>query len=242
MNLKDYKFNAVEDFIVYLQHLIIISANNIKFYETQLNNLNNFIQKEGLKDLPKAVVAAEVYEHYRATLTFPYSQLVNIIGDQAAFGLSYQNYRKAIEKKGKKLQIDYYELSLEEKAELNRITTARDWSSHVPVSLIHSTERNLNKERKEYLINIPDFKYYEAEWIISLFEQNNANLKGFKTIFELMKNDYSKITNSSDNISWFKASLRSAGDLIIPKISWGIQTKKIKNKDEIIQKYSKDEK
>lgn len=240
MNLKDYSFNTKENFIDYLRHIIIVSVNSIKRYEIQLHKLDKFIQKEGLIDNPKATVEADIYEEYKEMLSYSSSYLLNIIGDHAKFGTSYQNYRKNVEKKSKELQIDYCELSEEEKAELNRVTTARDWSSHIPASLIHSTKRNVIKEKEiRNLIDIPDFQYYEAEWIISLFDQNNSSLDGFKKILELMKKDYTAVTKSPCNIVQFKIPVRTINDLIIPKISWDIQSKKINTRDEIKNEYLK---
>ncbi|RAS91780.1 hypothetical protein A3863_04695 [Priestia endophytica] len=173
------------------------------------------------------------------------SHLSNIFGDGAKFGLSYHNYRKNVKKKeARKFNIDYLKLTDEQEAELNSITTSRNWINHIPVSLIHSTKAAAFQESidSNMPIFIPHFEKYEGIWMVSMYEENYEGLQNYKKVFEWVKEDYSKLTGTPCRIVERTIPVvRPIEDLEIARISAEIQHKRIKTIEQIKQKYLDDE-
>ncbi|WP_087972755.1 hypothetical protein [Oceanobacillus rekensis] len=239
MNLKGYTFNSKEDFVYYIHHLIIGISINLKRYERQINELGEYIEERDLAARPKRVVSTEICENYESMLNYTSSYLMNLFGDQAKFGISYQNYRKQVFKKSKELNIDYVQITEEQKEELNEITTSRDWGSHVPVSLLHSSSQKAFNLRLDIdtPIYIAEFKKYQGLWLVSLYDINFRSLEGLKGLFELVKQDYEKLTGNPCRIVTNKYPIRDINDLMIPAISSGIQKKEIKSIEDIQKIY-----
>lgn len=235
MNLKDYNFDSKEAFIYYIQHLVIIISRALERYEKQIVELQEFIEKNKIAENPEVICSADKYENFKCMLGFSCNYLSNLFGDQAKFGTSYQNYRKNVKKRGGEFDMKHVEFSQEQEQELNQVTTLRDWANHVPVSLINSTmvksfETKIDTQKP---IFIAEFNNYEGMWLITLYDQNSELLQGYKRLFELLKQDYKKLTGSPCIVVKNEIPVRSISDLQIPKISYEIQNKKIKSNQEI---------
>lgn len=161
--------------------------------------------------------------------------LLNAFGDQADMGVSYQNYRKTARKQNIKL----LDLSDEEQAELNSMTTARDWSNHIPASLLNSSDERANTLRQKGPITYPEFKKFHGLWLVSLFEESYEMLQGFEKWKSILMKEYYILTGEPCVIESFSVDTRSITDLEIPRISWLIQTKKIKSVSEMKEYYDK---
>lgn len=235
MNLKEYVFSTKEDFIHYIQHLIFTISNSIEIYEKHIDELSEYIKDRDLLNRPKRVISPDTFHKYNAMLGSSANQLSNLFGDQADFGCSYQNYRRNIKKKAEELHLRYMAFTQEQQEKLNNVTTARNWYCHIPVSLIHSTKRKaFNQEidisKPLYLSN---FEKYQGAWLTSLHLQDKASLEGYKELFELLKQDYKELTGFPCLIQKVNYAVRPIEDMIIPEISFGIQSKKIKTVDAI---------
>lgn len=235
MDLKGYTFNNKEDFIYYLRHIIIAVTRNLSTYENQINNLGKYIEERNLIERPKRVVSAELYENYRSLLGFTGNYLSNLFGDTAEYGCSYRNYRKNVKKKAQELGIEYVEFTQAQEEELNKITSNRNWGNHVPVSLIHSTEEKaFGKSIDTNLpIFVATFEKFEGMWLVDLYNSNYGGLQLYKEFFKVAVKDYEKLTGKHCVIFEQSYPVRDMSDLIIPKISVGIQTKKIKTIEDI---------
>ncbi|WP_223700061.1 hypothetical protein [Sutcliffiella deserti] len=242
MTLKDYKFNSKEDFIYYLRSLIILTFKNLETYDKQINQLGELIEEKNVIERPKRLVSANIYKNYRNMLGYTSNYLANLFGDTAEYGSSYQNYRRFIKKKSKQLNLDYLEFSQEQDAELNEITSARNWGSHVPVSLMNSTEDRVYEVEIDTNkpIYVADFEKYEGMWLINLYDESARNLKGYKVLFEMMKEEYSVLTGHPCFVIKQDYPVRDMSDLIIPKISSGIQKKRIKTVEDIKKLYEEE--
>ncbi|WP_394532870.1 hypothetical protein C1N83_28135 (plasmid) [Priestia aryabhattai] len=240
MDLKGYKFDTKGDFIKYLYTVICLATKNIKEYERQVKKLEEYIKEKNLVERSKRNISAEVYEDFRGVMANITGHLSNIFGDGAKFGISYQNYRKNVRKsEAKKLSIDYLELTQKQENELNSITTARNWINHVPVSLIHSVKQHAFQEAidPDAPIIIPHFEKYEGVWLVSMYEEDYRDLQAYKRVFEWITQDYSKLTGTPCRILERTIPVRPISDLEIPKISAGIQHKRIKTIEDIKQHY-----
>ncbi|MYL35634.1 hypothetical protein GLW05_18825 [Pontibacillus yanchengensis] len=138
-----------------------------------------------------------------------------------------------------KLNLHYQKLTQDQEEELNSVTTSRNWGSHVPSSLVHSTyKKAFNIEVDiDKPIFITEFKNYQGIWLTSLYEESFKNLQGYKGLFELVKKDYEKLTGNPCIIKCNEYPVRDISDLKIPKISYAIQKKEIKNIEDIKDLY-----
>ncbi|MGE6756040.1 hypothetical protein ACQKFO_21805 [Rossellomorea sp. NPDC071047] len=224
MTLKKFNFETESDFIFYLKNLLILSFRNINIYETHIRELEQHIEEKKLVERPKRVVSSKTYEDFKARLTNTHSYILNLFGDQSELGTSYQNYRKAAKKK----KISLLDLSDEQQSELNDITTSRDWSSHIPASLLNSSKERRSNLEIRGPISLPEFTKYRGIWLVSLYEDSYRNLQDFKGIMDLLKQEYEALTGEPCIISTFNMEVREIDELSIPKLSWLIQDKKIK--------------
>jgi hypothetical protein len=244
MDLKGYTFNTKEDFIFYLRHILISVTKNLSTYEKRISDLANYIEEKNLIERPRRVVSTEVYENFRSLLGFTGNYLSNLFGDTAEYGSSYRNYRRYAKKKAMELGIKYLEFSQNQETELNAITSARNWGNHVPVSLIHSTKDKAFGEVIDTSIPIfvPKFEKFEGLWLVDLYNSNFASLKGYKEMFKLAVKDYEILTGKPCVMFEKSYPVRDMSDLIIPRISVGIQNKEIKTIEDIQQIYFEDKK
>lgn len=215
-------FNTKDDFITYLKHLIILASKGIKRYEEQINQLGSYIEDKKLIERPNCLISSKEYENFKSMLMFSHGYLLNLFGDQSEMGISYQNYRKQLKKKDRTLNFNFLELTEEQKAELNKVTTARDWSHHIPASLMHA-QNELALERNLAVVNpifYSDFQKYRGIWLVDLYRESVENLENFKRLLELLKEDYSVITGDPCMVVPITFEIREIDDLKIPKISY----------------------
>ncbi|KOS61965.1 hypothetical protein FJQ98_19365 [Lysinibacillus agricola] len=239
MSLKGYTFKDASDFIYYLNHLLILTYNNLEVYERLINKLGRYIEEKNLIGDQQQIITSIDYEEFRAMLGYQSNYLNNLIGDHAAFGCSYQNYRKNIELNAVELNLGYVELSQDQREDLNRVTTARNWGNHVPVSLINSTLQKAYNVPIDLTkpIYTAHFNNYDGAWLIDMYQSSLNSLEGYKIIFETMKEDYSKLTGHPCTIEKQLYEIRDMRDLIIPKISADIQSKKGITNEDIRKEY-----
>lgn len=242
LSLKDYTFTKKEDYIYYLGHLIILTSKYLNLYDNSINKLGILVNEMDLRKRAKAVVESEKYNDFSSMLGFYTNYLSNLIGDQANFALSYQNYRKSVIKNATTHNIAYVIMDQNQKNKLNEITTSRNWGNHVPVSLINATlekatETPLGENLKLFS---SEFEYYEGIWFIQMYDSALETLNKYKEIFELMKDDYSKLTGKKCELYKQTLRVRNYSDSKIPKISYDIQNKKIKTKEEVQREYEQE--
>jgi len=240
VSLKEYKFNTKQDFIYYINHLIVGISKSIDALEEQYIDLGEYIEERNLRDRPNRVILYKTYEKYLYLLDGPVGDLLNLFGDNAEYGSSYKNYRKNIKKKSKELNIDYVIFTQEQEAELNAVTTARDWGHHAAVSLINSTEEKAFGAILDasHPIYIPKYKKCSGRMLVNWYDSHTKSLEGYKRLFELLKKDYNKLTGYPCIILKEVLNDKFDDDLIISKISANIQTKIIKTNEDIQNVYN----
>ncbi|AWM23010.1 hypothetical protein [Bacillus subtilis] len=239
MDLRKYKFNSKDDFIFYLREILVTASKNISYLENKLQLLKNYIDERNLIERPKRVISAEMYDDYKSTISNTTNYLSNLFGDASDLGISYRNYRTFVKKKADELNLKYLDFTQEQEELMNKITTARNWSSHIPASLINSMEeRVLNKKVDiNNPIFVPKFERYSGIWLVDLYNNSFEIFHNYKTIFEIAFKDYEQLIEKRTVIFEKSVPLRDISDLIIPKISSEIQHRNIKSTSEIQQKY-----
>lgn len=241
MNMKDYTFITKEDFVHYMHHLVEAISITLDNLEEQYNDLGNFIKERKLKERPKRVISTKRYTNFTYLLSGPVGDILNLFGDTAEFGISYRNYRMAVKKGGKELNIDYVEFTQEQEQQLNKVTTARNWGSHMASSLISSKREKVFGENLDSgkPIYIPKYKKHRGSALVGLYNRQTESIESYKELFNLLKEDYEKLTGYPCLIFKEEYEINDSNDLIIPRISAGIQTKSIKSVEEIKDIYNR---
>lgn len=230
-NLKIYKFETKEDYILYLRELIILAHKHMKNYKRYLENLEKYIKKNEYDKKPEALIKPEVYFENQDKINNTSTYLFNLFADDTAIAMSYKKFRRyANSKKTKELQLGLDELSDEIQDIIMQFNNLRNWSSHVPESLITAHLEIIKKHDLENrfmsnysTIGIPEFSAYEAAWLVDLLRENKNVYSGCSKIFQQMKRDYSKLTGSSMRIELKVFPIRPIKDMDVPKISFEIQ-------------------
>lgn len=138
----------------------------------------------------------------------------------------------------RKDQLGIEELSEEIKEILAQLNNNRNWSSHIPESLIHAqfeaAEKYGFESGEEDIINKPNpitiymYRRYKKEWILSLIDEAYRLHEVYSKIFQQMKKDYSRLVGQSvEIITEYQISDRPfEEDFAVPVISMQMQTKK----------------
>lgn len=229
-NLKIYKLDKKEDYIVYLRHLIILAHKNMMVYKMYLNKLEKYINQNEYDKKPESLIRPEVYFENQDKINNTSSYLLNLFADDTGIAMSYKKFRRCANKKIKKLQLGLDELDDEINNIIMQFNNLRNWSLHVPESLVTAQLEIVKKHKLEdYFMNdystisIPEYIYYEAAWLVDLLKENKELYSGCSKIFQQMKRDYSKLTGSSMRIEKKYYDIRPINDMDIPKISFEIQ-------------------
>lgn len=230
-NLKTYKLDKKEDYILYLRHLIIVAHKHMVIYKRYLDNLEKYINKNEYDKKTEILIRPEVYLENQDKINNTLTYLLNLFADDTGIAMSYKKFRRyANKKKIKELQLGLDELDDEMKDIIMQFNNLRNWSSHVPESLFTAQLEIVKKYNLEnYFMNdystirILEFEYYEAAWIVDLLKENKNIYSGCSKIFQQMKRDYSKLTGISMRIEKKYYKVRPLKDMDIPKISFEIQ-------------------
>lgn len=227
-NLKIYKMQSKEDYILYLRELIILAHKHMINYKRYLESIEEYIKINGYDKKTEVSIKPEVYLENQDKINNTSTYLFNLFADDTGIAMSYKKFRRyADKKKIKQLQLG---LNDEIKNIISQFNDLRNWSAHIPESLFTARMEIIKKHNlEEYFmsdystISIPDFQSYEAAWIIDLLRENKHLYSGCSKIFQQMKKDYSKLTGNSMRIEKKSIPIRPIKNMDIPKISFEIQ-------------------
>ncbi|MCT4593198.1 MAG: hypothetical protein N4A57_02840 [Anaeromicrobium sp.] len=239
-NHKIFSLETKEDFIIYLSELIILVQMKLTILKRYLEQLEKEIEICGLDQNHNVKISPNVYQEYRDKLMNTQNYLLNLVGDETKTAMSYKKFRKILEKKSKSIGIEFDKLKEELQALIIKANVSRNWSMHVPESLLNAqmeydTEESGEDIRKFILdnvnpIGIPHYEYYEGKWLLDLYENSKLSYEGTRMIHQQMKKDYSKLIGESVRILPVINEIRTFKQINIPKISMDMQLRKYKKK------------
>jgi len=203
--MKSYKLDSKTHFIVYLRELITRTDKCLTKHKKYIDRLESYIVECNQNE--KLIISYSDYEDFLSWLSSKEVYLFNVIGDNQKISMSYKKYRDMIDKKIKRntLDFDVYQLTSVELTTLNRFNMLRNWSNHVPESLLHA-ELKLIRDGKalEHTIN-PIIVHYDNNCTLKLledlYEQSKNLFSGFRQMHQCMKKDYSRIIGNSVQVT-----------------------------------------
>ncbi|AKL94973.1 hypothetical protein CACET_c15240 [Clostridium aceticum] len=98
-NLKSFKLQKKEDFIVYLRKLIMSTYRHVKDYKRYIDELDSIIEERDLRNDKKKTIPRDLYTDIKHRITGVESHIMNIMGDLTNTALSYNKFRKLADKR-----------------------------------------------------------------------------------------------------------------------------------------------
>ncbi|GEM_PF-1956461 len=242
--MQNDKIKLIEnkkDAIIFLNQLIQLVDKRMKRLKRAINDLEKELSNYN-EDTKQ--VYTEVYHKHQERIECLSSYLLNLFGDETKTAVSYKQFRNTVEKRVKKGQLDFQldELESDIITLLNDFRDMRNWTHHVPQSILNS-QVNYMKEVTGYpadfvefnfsqsQIYVLDWEYHDIMWIKELYENSNSYYAMFSKVFQRMKKDYSKLIGKSMRIiREQQKDARPHGYKLIAEESFSINMGKKKSK------------
>ncbi|TBX59081.1 hypothetical protein E0M27_04655 [Bacillus mycoides] len=201
---KQYEFREKEDYIIYLNELIIKTDIHIESLKRYLVELDRYILSI---DIDKGVrIDYKVYTDFFMKPQYSHMYLLNLLGDGQKVSMSYFKFRNVVVKNRKKkgnLGFEFRELDSRVDELLTKMNLKRNWQNHVPESLIIAKQKLVKNHECNFNKNpiiIEDFKYCSLEYFLKLYISNAEFLDEVLVIYEEMKKDYSNLIGENVEI------------------------------------------
>lgn len=211
--LKQFILNEKEDYIIYLQNIIIWAVKCKERHERYLQELQLIMEKN--KDCEK--IPYEVYSNIEGRLVYEENYMLNLFGDCQKTSVSYFKFREMLEKHTKKVgnTLNYYEFTEEERHILNKFRSLRNWSNHIPESLITAdlemVKSGMSSVYIKNPIQVPIYNYVQYKYLESLFITSSSLHADAKKMLQCAKKDYSLLINVSVRV--YKISIDEPRDM-----------------------------
>ncbi len=237
VDMKKFELDTKENFIIYLRRLIQNTQSEIRTLKRYLKELELLIIDREYDKNPKKIINPNLYIDINNKIGMVTNQLLNLIGDHTNLAISYKKFRFIAQKRMEKgLDLYLEPLSDEILDILSQLNEARNWSLHVPESLLTAEMEMINillNDNSDKLFPAPfnpiyvtQFDNYEAEWLNDLLKQTKHMNIAFSKVFQQMKMDYSKLIGEYVRVLNKEGGTRTIHELNLPLISYDIQRRK----------------
>lgn len=223
--LKMFTITSKIECIVYLQNIIAIGVKGIEKYKSFLEELEGIVigYKEGDR------IPHDIYIASMSKLSNVECYLLNLFGDGQSSSISYFKFRKILEKLSKSdKSIQYYMLTDEEEEILKNFNLMRNWSNHIPESLLTSEiemirqGKALGHSQNPIIVNFNNYVTYE--YINDLLITSTNFLKATKKLLQAAKKDYSLLIGEDVRIQKkYIDRPKDINDMVATKISAKVQ-------------------
>ena len=228
-NNKTFSLTTKEDYIFYLNEIISDLIQKRDRLETYCNEINLV-----LKNNPDSkFIQSELYEPTSDKICRLFQYIANIIGDDTKTAVSYKKYRRLLYKNRISLTLNIPPLSEEENKILNSFNQLRNWSLHIPESLLLQKKSFLTIDdnfifNNKSSIPLPIYDYFDIKYLEKLEEEAIQILNLSSVMLEKMKIDYSILTDSTLELIYERNQVKPYLFMEIVENSWNDQTNKRK--------------
>lgn len=208
--MKNSKLKNIEtkkDAIIYLNQLITLIDKRMKRFKRGIRDIKDKIDSLNVE---AKKIETDEYQRLAEAIESTSLYLFNLFADETKTAVSYKQFRKVMEKKVKRGQVEF-ELDEIDKEILDLLAYFRDqrnWSHHVPQSLLISQINYFNN-----VMNYPEkltemhfsssdiyiltWQYHEIGHLYELYSSADEIYKDFVRVFQRIKKDYSKLVGTS---------------------------------------------
>lgn len=224
--LKQFMLNSKEECIVYLQNIIAIGVKCMERHKRFVEELETIIQR--YNDVDR--IPYDTYSDIMNKITNVESYMLNLYGDGQTTSISYFKFRKMLIKLAKKKDnsIEFYQLTNEEEDILNHFNLSRNWSNHIPESLLTSEIEMIRQGnacghcRNPIEVNL--YNYVSLEYINDLLKASKSFQYRAKKMQQCAKKDYSLLIGESVRVSKrYIDKPKKIEDMIATKMSAKVQ-------------------
>lgn len=228
--LKQFKLESKDDFVIYLQELITRTDKCIYHFGNHLKIFKEFIEvkKNENTDLSieEILISSIDYNLYLSIMSGHIFYILNVIGDLSNGAISYYKFRDIIQKRINKKSLDFEidELPKDIKDDLVLFNKSRNWYNHIPESLINAHIELIRAgELRGHTVNPIIVEYYDnytLRYVEDLYLENMKIYSGARKIHQCMKRDYSKLIEENVSITRrYNSRPIDVNDLTIAKLS-----------------------
>lgn len=239
MNKKIKAIENKKDAIIFLNQMIILVDKRMTRLKRSILDLEEELKKydENVK-----TIRTDIYHRHSERIECLSSYLFNLFGDETKMAVSYKQFRNIIEKKAKQghkeFQLDKLESDIVNL--LNQFRDMRNWSHHVPQSVLNSQLDYMKEQAglpsglvefnfSDEIIAVLTWEYHEIAWLYELHSNITKQYQEFSKVFQRMKKDYSKLIGTSMRIIREQQSIPRPSDFrLIAENSYLINTGKRK--------------
>lgn len=196
--LKQYSLDSKEHCIWYLRKIIGVCEKCLD----ELKNINADTEMLLSEYNGQEIVPYNIYADIMGKSEYPKSYLLNVLGDAQDSSISYFKFRKIIEKRNKneECKINISELSEKIKFVLTDFNKMRNWSNHIPESLLIAEMEGLKQKpipADLSVIRILHYNYVTYEYFEDLYNENCNFYKAARLLTQSVKKDYSLLIGQS---------------------------------------------
>lgn len=210
--LKQFILSEKEDYIIYLQNIIIMAVKCLERHKGYLQELQFIMEKN--RDCDK--ISYEIYSNIEGRLVYEESYMLNLFGDHQKSSVSYIKFRDLLTKYAQKENsINLYNFTDEENNILKRFNLLRNWNNHIPESLLTADLEMIKSGMSSvYLrnpIQVPIYNYVQYKYLESLFISSSSLHTDAKKMLQCAKKDYSLLIN--EHVRVYKISIDEPRDM-----------------------------
>ncbi len=241
MNNKNFKLITTDDFIIYLNFLIILMKMELDKYHYYLLQIDDKINKINLTKENNANISPNDYNDYNDKFRSVSHYILNLVGDDTKGAMSYKRFRRTLEKNAVALSLNADPLDKKIIKLLDYFNTIRNWGLHIPESLLNahliSTKKEFNQEPRGIIlthlnpIGIAEYNYYEGKYLLDLYDENKIFYKKSIEVFHQMKKDYSNMIGKHIKIEKVTNAIKRFEIIKNNEISLKMQMKTYKSVD-----------
>ncbi len=182
----------------------------MKRLKRAINDLEKTINDYDEKKLKR--VNTDTYHRLSESIECTSNYLLNLFGDETKTAVSYKQFRNIVDRKFKNGQEEFRLDGLDNDIIklLNEFRDMRNWSHHVPQSLLNSQidyMKNtgipsgvIDLQFSSEDIIVLEWDYHDIAWLYDLYQGITEQFEEFSKVFQCMKRDYSKLIGNSCRI------------------------------------------
>lgn len=253
-NYKQFQLKTKDDYAYYLEYIIVQFATKLRRFERYLEDIEVILSEvinfapvkkcleahDDINSSPTVSVEisittlpSKIYDSYMDMTTASGLGILNLLADTQTSSVSYQSFRKLITKTNFANLLK--PLEDKHKKMLDHFRDFRNWSAHIPQSLINAelvAAEKFDKDAKAKIygpksaILVPAFEEHATEYLVKLYVDCYTTSKLFRTMLLKIHEDYQSLTGKETKVDYALIPVREYESETISDISLSMQQKK----------------
>lgn len=195
---KQFPLDSKENCCIYLCRII----SSCELCMDKLKKYNAQTKDELEKSNHAEVISYDIYSELYDKTGNVISYLLNLLGDSQTTSISYFKYRQQIQKRIKRGSVDIQLaiISPEVSELMSEFNKRRNWTNHVPESLLIAEMDMVQAGTREFPMNPVEITHYHVvtyEYFEDLYLSNIEFYENARKVIQAAKRDYSLLMGES---------------------------------------------